>query len=595
MVKDSNISDISEEKVSQNSEGILEIPSEITLSDLANLMNVNAVELIKEFMRNGYMLAINDVIEFDVALPVAKIFGYSLDLADKRDSMNLKSAVLSEGSDDEKGEIRPPIVTILGHVDHGKTTLLDNIRNSNVVAGEAGNITQHIGAYQVEYNDSKITFLDTPGHQAFSSMRARGAHLTDIIIIVIAADDGIMPQTLEAIAHAKSSNVPIIVAINKIDHAAADQEKVKRQLSENDLLIEEWGGDVICVGISALNGDGINDLLENILVVAEISDLKTKALIGSKGIVLEAKTDKRKGILASVIVENGVFQIGDHLVVGTKKNKLRAMFDDSGKSILEAFPSTPVEILGLSALPNAGDSIYATNDEKIMEQIIKENDNEDDSYKLSEIHSGIESSDIRSINLIIKTDVQGSLEPVRSSLEGLNTEDTRVTIIHSASGGISESDVLLAAASDAMILGFNTPLEPGALTLATQSNVKLKSYNIIYQLLDDITNIMKGLADPVYEDVIEGHATVRAVFDIGKGTSVAGFYVNDGKITNESIVHIFRDQKKLFEGDIHTLKHLKDDVKEVKTGFEGGLTVNGFNDYIEGDVIEAHNTVVVEY
>jgi translation initiation factor IF-2 len=594
MEKDSEISNASEEQDSQIEGDILEIPSEITLSDLANLMDVNPVELIKEFMRNGFMLAINDVIEFDVASPVARTFGYILDLVDREPS---KQAALDSSTQDtsEDLESRPPIVTILGHVDHGKTTLLDNIRNSNVVDGEAGNITQHIGAYQVDFNSNKITFLDTPGHQAFSSMRARGAYLTDIIIIVIAADDGIMPQTLEAIAHAKASKVPIIVAINKIDHPAADQEKVKRQLSENDLLIEEWGGDVICVGISALNGDGVDDLLENILVVAEVSDLKTKSSNDVKGIVLEARTDKRKGILATVIIQQGRLEIGDHLVLGSHKNKVRAMFNDLGNPVTEALPSSPVEILGLSILPNAGDSISATSDERMMSQIIKDNEKDiDDSYQLSEIHSGIESSNIRSVNLVIKTDVQGTLEPVRTSLESLNSEDSRITIIHAASGGVSESDVLLAAASDAMIIGFNSPLEPGALTLATQSNVKLRSYNIIYHLLDDVTKVLKGLEDPVYEDVIEGQATIRATFDIGKGVSVAGFYVNDGKITKDSVVHIYRDQKKLFEGDINTLKHLKDDVRDVKTGFEGGLTVDGFNDYLEGDIIEAHKTVVVE-
>ena len=492
-------------------------------------------------------------------------------------------------------------MTILGHVDHGKTTLLDAIRKSNIVAGESGGITQHIGAYQVQSNDHLITFLDTPGHEAFTAMRARGAQVTDIAVLVVAADDGIMPQTVEAIDHVKAAGVPQIVAINKIDRPGADTERVKRQLSEHDLLIEEWGGDVIAVQVSALNGEGVSDLLENIQVVAEVSDLKANPDQMARGVVVEARVDKSKGPVATVLVQTGTVHTSDYVVAGVVRGRVKAMLNDSGERIDAAGPSVPVEVLGLSGLPEAGDIFHAVADERSAREMVEERERERQSQldqgvgvTLEEIYSRMESGEVKALNVIAKTDVQGSIDAVRSALEALNTEQTRVNLIHIATGTIKESDVLLAVASKAIIVGFNSPLEPGASTLAKQQGIDVRFYDIIYNLIDEIELALKGLLPPETRDVVEGYATVRAVFNLGRRGRVAGIYVNDGTISRGAEIHIMRNNEQLFAGPVASLKHFKDDVREVNAGLEGGIVVAGFQEYQEGDILEAHLTEQAE-
>jgi translation initiation factor IF-2 len=572
----------------------LEIPASLRVHDLAELMDVNPIDVIKALMRNGYMLTINEVIDNKVAALVAPTFGYKV-LPPKQVKAPASLVLSTKEEDPNLLETRPPVVTILGHVDHGKTTLLDTIRKANVAAGEAGGITQHIGAYQVEYNGKPITFLDTPGHEAFTAMRARGAQVTDIAVLVVAADDGIMPQTVEAMNHAKAAGVPIVVAINKVDKPEADVEKVKRQLSERDLLIEEWGGDVIAVPVSALTGQGIPDLLENILVVAEVAELKANPHRAARGVVVEARIDKSRGIVATVLVQTGTLSVGDYIVAGDAKGRIKAMFTDKGKRIKSAGPSQPVEVLGLSNLPQAGDIFAVVADERTARQMVEERQREKQlrrggGPRLEDVHARIESGEVKALNLIIKTDVQGSIDAVRHALNRLSTQQTRVNVIHAATGSITESDVLLAVASKAIIIGFYSRPQPGARALAAQEGVQIRYYDIIYQMTDDIEKALKGLLEPVYRDVVEGRATVRAVFPAGKKAKAAGFYVNDGRIARDSIIHVLRGGKELFAGYPTSLKHFKDDVRELNTGFEGGLVLDGFNDFQEGDVLEAHRS-----
>jgi len=571
----------------------LDVPGALKISDLAALMDVGPVEVIKEFMRNGYMLTINEVVEHSIASIVTPAFGFGvLPLAEKEGSSS--GPVDDDEEDADLLESRPPVVTILGHVDHGKTTLLDTIRQTNVVDTEAGKITQHIGAYQVDFDGNPITFVDTPGHAAFTAMRARGAQVTDIAVLVVAADDGIMPQTIEAIAHARAAGVPIVIAINKIDQPNADQERVKRQLSEQDLLIEEWGGDVVAVPVSALHGDGVTDLLENLLVVAEVGDLKANPNRDGKGVVVEARTDKRRGVVATVLVQSGTLSLGDNIVVGEFRGRVRAMFDDKANSVKEAGPSYPVEVLGLDGLPDAGNNFVVAPDEKTARRMVEANERENAlrtvGPTLEDVHSRIESGKAKALNLIMKTDVQGTIEAVRGSLQQLNSEETRVTMIHASSGGITESDILLAAASEAIVVGFNSRPEPGAQALANQQGVEIRFYDVIYHLIDDVEMALEGLLEPVYEDVLEGHATVRAVFSISRRGRVAGISINDGTVARDSTVHVLRGGEKVFAGTISSLKHFKDDVRELAAGFEGGLALNGFDDFREGDILEAHGS-----
>ncbi len=574
----------------------IEIPAAITIHDLADMMGLNPIEVIKEFMRNGFMYTINEVVEHETAALVADSLGFDVLPLAEPDKQAGSLVISPDGEDPDLLEARPPVVTILGHVDHGKTTLLDSLRNSDVVSGEAGGITQHIGAYQIDFDGSPISFLDTPGHEAFTAMRARGAQVTDIAILVIAADDGIMPQTIEAIDHVKAAGVPIVVAINKIDRLDADTERVKRQLAEQDLLIEEWGGDVIAVPISALRGDGISDLLENVMVVAEIGELKANPQRSARGVVVEARIDKQRGTIATVLVQTGTLSVGDNIVLGEVRGRVKAMFTDRGRRIKSAGPSQPVEILGVSGLPQAGDVLETTPDDKTARQIVEERQRLREikfgsGPTLEDVYTRIESGEVKTLNLIVKTDVQGTVDAVRNALERLNNEQTKVTLIHAASGSITESDILLAVASKAIVIAFNSRIEPGARSLASQEGVDIRFYSIIYNLVDDVERALTGLLDPVYRDVLEGRATVRAIFSLGRRAKAAGFYVNDGRITRDSKIHVLRSGQELHVGPIQSLKHFRDDVREVATGFEGGVTLEGFHDYEEDDVLEAYRTV----
>ena len=574
----------------------LEIPGALTVHDLASLMGRENIEVIKQLMRLGHMLTVNDVVEYETASLIANSFGFPVTPTAEEERGPGSLVISSDEEDPDRLQPRPPVVTLLGHVDHGKTTLLDAIRQTNTVSGEAGGITQHIGAYQVKVNDDLITFLDTPGHEAFTAMRARGAQVTDLAVLVVAADDGIMPQTVEAINHVKAAAVPLIATINKIDRPDADQERVKRQLAEHDLLIEEWGGDVVSVPVSALTGEGVPELLENILVVAEVGELKADPDRPAKGIVVEARIDRSKGPIATMLVQTGTLAIGDNVVVGEVRGRVKAMFNDNGERVKQAEPSVPVEVLGISGVPEAGDQFSVVSNEKTARRMVEERQRAREAEQgrggatLEEVFSRIESGEIAALDLIVKTDVQGSIEAVRSALEHLNTETTRVNVIHAASGTITEPDVLLAAASKAIIIGFNSRPEPGAQTLSNQEGVDIRFYDIIYELIDEVGKAVQGLLAPVTRDVVEGYATVRAVFSIGRQGKAAGIYVNDGSISRAAQIHVMRNDRQLFAGPVASLKHFKDDVGEINSGLEGGIVVEGFQDYAEGDVLEAHIT-----
>ena len=572
----------------------LEVPLAIAVHDLAELMETTPVEVIKEFMRGGYMFSINEVVGHDLVVGIAPSFGFEvLPLEAEGGAGSIVPS--TDDVDPALLEDRPPVVTILGHVDHGKTTLLDTIRKTNVVDGEAGGITQHIGAYQVTYDGNLITFLDTPGHEAFTAMRARGAQVTDIAVLVIAADDGIMPQTEEAINHVKAAEVPIVVAINKVDRPEADPERVKRQLAERNLLVEDWGGDVIALPVSALTGDGVNDLLDNLAIVAEVSELKANVGRQARGVVVEARIDRSRGTVATVLVQAGKLHVGDNIVVGNLRGRIRAMQADSGEPVETATPSQPVEILGIRGVPEAGDILEVAKDERSARQLAEARIRQSEIKRaagptMEDVHTRIAAGEVKALNLIIKTDVQGTVEAVKGALNGLNTEQSRVNIVHIASGAITESDVLLGMASKAIIVGFNTEPGQGAMALANQEGVEIRHYNIIYNLLEDVELALTGLLEPVYRDVTEGHATIRAIFGVGRRFKVAGFYVNDGQIQRSSTIHVLRGGQNIYKGSISSLKHFKDDVREVNIGFEGGLMLEGFNGFEEGDILEAHRS-----
>ena len=572
----------------------LEVPLAIAVHDLAELMETTPVEVIKEFMRGGYMFSINEVVGHDLVVGIAPSFGFEV-LPLEAESGAGSIVPSTDDVDPALLEDRPPVVTILGHVDHGKTTLLDTIRKTNVVDGEAGGITQHIGAYQVTYDGNLITFLDTPGHEAFTAMRARGAQVTDIAVLVIAADDGIMPQTEEAINHVKAAEVPIVVAINKVDRPEADPERVKRQLAERNLLVEDWGGDVIALPVSALTGDGVNDLLDNLAIVAEVSELKANVGRQARGVVVEARIDRSRGTVATVLVQAGKLHVGDNIVVGNLRGRIRAMQADSGEPVETATPSQPVEILGIRGVPEAGDILEVAKDERSARQLAEARIRQSEIKRaagptMEDVHTRIAAGEVKALNLIIKTDVQGTVEAVKGALNGLNTEQSRVNIVHIASGAITESDVLLGMASKAIIIGFNTEPGQGAMALANQEGVEIRHYNIIYNLLEDVELALTGLLEPVYRDVTEGHATIRAIFGVGRRFKVAGFYVNDGQIQRSSTIHVLRGGQNIYKGSISSLKHFKDDVREVNIGFEGGLMLEGFNGFEEGDILEAHRS-----
>ena len=568
----------------------LPIGDAIAVGTLAERMHVEPVQVIKQLMRAGVFASINQAIDFETAGTIARVFGFAA-----RKVEDVASAAAGAVAEDESAQLqtRPAVVTILGHVDHGKTTLLDTIRRTNVVDKEAGGITQHIGAYQVTHNDAPITFIDTPGHEAFTAMRARGAQVTDIAILVVAADDGVMPQTIEAINHIKAAAVPIIVAINKMDSPEADPERVRRQLSQHELLVEKWGGEIVDAEVSAKTGDGIDDLLESIELVAEIAELKANPERPGVGVVVEAQLDRNRGVLATVLVQTGTLKVADFIVVGSTRGRVKALVDDSGKRIKSAGPSTPVEVLGLSDLPGAGDRLVVVPDEKtareaVTERLRRADLNRTRGATLEEVGNRISSGQTKELSLVLKTDVQGSLDAVKQALERLTTPAVQVRIIHAAAGAITESDVLLAMASEAIIIGFNVKPDQGAQRLADHDKVQIRQYQIIYRLSEDVEKALHGLLEPVIEDVVEGAAEVRAVFSLGRTRKSAGCYITDGRFTRGARARVLRGGKEVFDGAIAGLRRFKDDVREVATGYECGVSLDGFNDYQEGDVIQAH-------
>jgi len=575
------------DKPAEAKANVVEVPHSVSVRQLADLMQVSAIDIIKQLMRNGIFANINQVIDYEAAAKVIAALGYEA---------QLKPLVATGGTkryrpqEEELGalKLRPPVVTIMGHVDHGKTKLLDAIRQTNVVDTEAGGITQHIGAYQVEVNGQKLTFLDTPGHEAFTAMRARGAQVTDITILVVAADDGVMPQTLEAIDHARAAGVPIVVAINKIDKADANPDLVKQQLADADLVIEEWGGDVVCVAISAKEKKGINELLENLLVVAEMEELKADPSRPAVGVVVEAEMDKSKGPLATVLIQTGTLKIGETVVVGGTWGRVRAMFNDLNKRVRKAEPSTPVEILGLDSVPQVGDILNVVAGEPQARALIQKHQQEKHAgaVSLDNLYDQISAGQVKELNVVLKVDVQGSLEPITASLERLAIEQVQVRIIHSGSGNITESDVMLAIASKGLIIGFGTGVEAGARRMADAEGVDIHIYDVIYNLVDDVDKALKGLLEPHYVDVIEARAEVRAVFSTGKKKKIAGLMVTEGKISRGASVRVRRGDKLLLESTIDSLRRFKDDVTEVAAGYECGVGIKDFGEFEVGDTLE---------
>lgn len=572
----------------------------MTVGEAAKLLHKDASEVIKKLLFMGTMATINQEIDTDIIQLLAGEFGVEVELKIAEEIDNYDEIV---ETDDEADLVeRPPVVTIMGHVDHGKTTLLDAIRHTSVVSDEAGGITQHIGAYQVEVNNRKITFLDTPGHEAFTSMRARGAQVTDITILVVAADDGVMPQTKEAISHAKAAGVPIIVAVNKIDKPDADPEKIKQALTEYELVPEEWGGDTIFVNISAKQKMNLDTLLEMILLVADVQEYKANPNKRARGTVLEAELDKGKGAVARVLVQNGTLKVGDALVIGNSFGRVRAMVNDKGRRVKEAGPSTPVEITGLTEVPHAGDPFMVFEDERKARAIAESRTSKqrqadfgaNSRVSLEDLFSKIKEGDLKELNVIIKGDVQGSVEALKGSLEKIDIEGARVKILHTGVGAITESDVTFASASNAIIIGFNVRPEPAAKTTAEEEGVDIRLHRIIYNVIDEIESAMKGLLDPVYKEVVIGQAEVRNVFRITKVGTVAGCMVIDGKIARNAEVRIIRDSVVIHEGKLDSLKRFKDDAKEVAQGYECGIGIEKFNDIKEGDIIEAFVMETVE-
>lgn len=594
-------------------EKVLTLPASISVRDLAAKMGISPIDVIKELMNNGVMANINQMIDFDTAAIVASELGFTPveekpaepEEVEEKAPEKAKPLwkLICEREDPSKLKPRPPVVTVLGHVDHGKTTLLDAIRHANVAASEAGGITQRIGAYQVDVHGKKITFIDTPGHEAFTAMRARGAQVTDLAVLVVAADDGVMPQTREAINHARAAQVPILVALNKIDKPNANPERVKQQLADEGLVVEDWGGDVICVPISAKLGQGIDELLENILLVTEVAELKANPDCPAMGTVLESKIDKARGPIATLLVQNGTLRLGDNVVAGEVYGRVRAMFDDRGNLVKEAPPSMPVAVLGLSGLPNPGDLFEVVASEREAKAIAEERIRQREAaaaraarrvLTLEDIASRIKAGQAKELNIILKADVQGAIEPIVKSLERLGDEELRVRILHTGTGNISESDVMLAAASDAIVVGFGVQVDQAARRLAEQEGVDIRLYNVIYMLLEDMEKALKGMLEPKFEEKVLGHAEVRAVFKVSKLGQVAGCYVMDGVISRDAQVRVHRGDAVVFEGRVASLKRFTEDVKEVAAGYECGIGLDGFADFREGDILEFYRKQQVQ-
>ncbi|MDR0879318.1 MAG: translation initiation factor IF-2 [Clostridioides sp.] len=582
----------------------IEVNGSITVKDIAERLDKPATEIIMKLMKMGTMASINQEISFEIASLIVNEYGFELihSAIDEEEAKEIEKLLEIEEDSEENLKPRPPVVTVMGHVDHGKTSLLDAIRSTNVISGEAGGITQHIGASEVVTNGQKIVFLDTPGHEAFTSMRARGAQVTDIAILVVAADDGIMPQTIEAINHTKAAGVPMIVAINKIDKPGANQDKVKQELADQGLLVEDWGGDVISVPVSAKKKEGIDTLLEMILLVAEVEELKANPDKRAVGTVIEAELDKGRGPVATVLVQGGTLSVGDPIVAGVASGKVRAMINSKGKRVKTAGPSTAVEILGLSEVPEGGDQFVEVPTEKAARNIAEKRRQlaRDEQMKatqrlsLEDLFEQMNSGSVKDLNIVVKADVQGSVQAVKQSLEKLSNEEVQVRVIHGGAGAITESDVLLAEASNAIIIGFNVRPVPGAEMMAKKENVDIRTYTIIYKAIEDVTQAMTGMLDPEYVDEETGKAEIREIYKISGVGTVCGCYVTEGKIFRNCKVRIVRDSIIIHEGEIAALKRFKDDVKEVNNGYECGISIVNYNDLKEGDIMEAYITKEVK-
>ena len=579
---------------------VIEIGKTITVKELAEKLNKPVNDVIKTLIFTGVMAAINQEIDFETAEKVAE--KYEVAVYEKEEENTLEEFEEETDVEEENLAKRPPIITVMGHVDHGKTSLLDAIRKSKVTSTEAGGITQHIGAYTVEVNGETLTFLDTPGHEAFTAMRARGAQITDVVILVVAADDGIMPQTVEAINHCKAANVPMIVAINKMDREGANPDRVKQELTEHGLVVEDWGGDIIAVPVSAKTRENIDTLLEMVLLTSEMQELKADAGRKAKGTVVEAKLDKGRGAVATLLVQNGTLHMGDSIIVGSTYGRIRAMFDDSGKKIKSAGPSIPVEVLGLSEVPAAGDRFTVVKDEKTArnmaearkEKIRQESFATSHRVSLEDLYSQIKEGSVKELSVIVKADVQGSVEAIKASLEKLSTDDVKVRVIHGAVGAISETDITLAAASNAIVIGFNVRPDNNAVAASERDGVEVKTYRVIYDAIEDIKSAMIGMLDPEYKEVVLGTAEIRATYKISNVGTIAGGYVLTGKLVRNAEVRVIREGIVIFESKLASLKRFKDDVKEVNAGYECGFSVEKFNDIKEGDIIEAYTMEAVQ-
>lgn len=573
----------------------LVFPPSITVGQLSQILNVTAVEVIKQLMRNGIMANVNQIVDFETAAFVASDLGFQV-MAPEPPSSVAATQELKGSTDESRKNLipRPAIVTILGHVDHGKTTLLDFIRKSNVVSREFGGITQKIGAYQIDYKKDKLTFLDTPGHEAFTAMRSRGAHVTDIVVLVVAADDGVMPQTREAINHVRAADVPVVVALTKIDRPDADGERVKQQLLEFGLVPEEWGGDTIIVPTSGIEGTGVEDLLENLLVVAEIQELTTDPEAPGQGVVVDSRLDKNRGPTATVLVKNGTLRVGDNVVMGETFGRVKAMISDSGARLSEAKAAAPVEVFGLDSTPIAGDLFMVFPDGRSARSIVEEkrrlretSHSQSTVLTLGQVSTRISLGESNDLLIILKCDVQGSIDAVRATVESMDKDGAKIVMIHSGVGTINDGDVLLASASKAIVIGFGTVAEPGAKRLAEQSGVELRFYNIIYRLAEDLELARLGMMEPVEKEVIESQAEVKMVFSMGRRVKIAGCQVTDGVLKRNALVRIIRDGEIVHSGPISSLKRFRDDAREVSAGMECGVALDRFVDFQEGDVIES--------
>ena len=573
----------------------LVLPETLTVKQLSELVDQSPVDVIKQLMRNGIMVSTNQMIDHEIASLVTAAYGIRTRVAEPVAETGALNSAGSTVEDEASFVSRPPVVTILGHVDHGKTSLLDSIRNAHVADREVGGITQHIGAYQVEHSGQRITFLDTPGHEAFTSIRSRGARVTDIAVLVVAADDGIMPQTEEAIDHAKAAEVPIVIAINKMDLPGADPERVKRQLSQHNLLVEDWGGDIISVPVSARTGDGIDELLENLLIVAEISELKANPSRSASGVVIEAKLDRKRGPMATVLVQSGTLGVGDFVIAGTAWGRVKAINNDRGQAVKGVLPGEPAELLGFGSLPEAGDLMVVMPNEKTARGLAHDRERAKSSQQsqvraltLEEVVKQIDAGDIKELNLVLKADVQGSVEAVRQSLERLTDAEARVRILHASSGNVTESDVLLASASEAIIVGFAVGNEIGVERVAERMGVEIRHYSIIYQMIDDVEQALHGMLEPTFTDIVLGQAEVREIFPARRNVKIAGCRVIDGRIPRGSAIRILRDGEVLEETSIASLRHFRDEVNEITNGMDCGILLEDYNDFEIGDILQAH-------